>query len=640
MELRVVWIGIKKDFGENLAKHFLSVNGKTEKSKIEELVLVKQEKSNISEKYLMAIIDSSLDGIAVVNEKGKFEFGNHSFFRITGWLKEEIIGQPFMKMIPEDARDFVKGHWQAVPMDHGGVHEIKIITRDGQIKYLNVASSLVEINGENKVVAIVHDISENKKHEIDIKESEEKYRKLYENANDGIFAIDTEGYYTSVNKAILEILGETEEKKVLGAHFSRWLTPESTKIALDALKKAVSHEITNASLKLEVVRSNTEYRWIDINAWVIKDGNTVTGINGIARDITEKLKLEEKLKASEALYKDLFENANDPMYTHDIEGRFLSVNKLGLKILGGEEEEIIGTNISKWLTPESYRLFIERAQKIHAGMPVEEPVVIEVVSKNGQHRWGEVRTRLIRKNDKIIVHGICRDITEKLSLETKLKESEEKYRDLFENAQDAMYVVDTESKFLKMNQIGLQTLGCTKEEVIGTNISKWITPESLQIVNERRKKRLSGEILDQTDTLEIVCKNGKHRWVEIKTREIKDGERTIEIHGIARDITENRLLKQELKKSNKQQKLLCYLIQGTRGGKTRALILKHLTDRSFNAHQLAKVINMDYKTIRHHLNVLMKNGIIGKRNDGYSDLYFISKNIEVDLSDELLQNKS
>jgi len=59
------------------------------------------------------------------------------------------------------------------------------------------------------------------------------------------------------------------------------------------LKKAVSHEITNASMNLEIVRSNNEHRWIEINAWVIKDGNRVTGINGIARDITERLELEK-----------------------------------------------------------------------------------------------------------------------------------------------------------------------------------------------------------------------------------------------------------------------------------------------------------------------------------------------------------
>ena len=81
-------------------------------------------------------------------------------------------------------------------------------------------------------------------------------------------------------------------------------------------------------------------------------------------------------------------------------------------------------------------------------------------------------------------------------------------------------------------------------------------------------------------------------------------------------------------KSNKERNLLCYLIKGTRGGKTRALILRHLTDKSYNAHQLSKVLNMDYKTVRHHLNVLIKNGIINvEKNRNNNAIYFISKNI-------------
>ena len=241
-------------------------------------------------------------------------------------------------------------------------------------------------------------------------------------------------------------------------------------------------------------------------------------------------------------------------------------------------------------------------------------------------------TRLIKDGNRIIeVHGICRDITEKRRLEQELKESEEKYRDLFENAQDAMYVLDNDVNFLKVNRIGIEMLGCTKEEVIGTNISRWVTPESLRIIHERRKKRLSGEKRTPTDIIEIVGKNNEHRWVEIRTRIIISDDRGVKIHGIARDITENRLLKQELNKSNKQQKLLCHLIQGTRGGNTRALILKHLSDKSYNANQLATALNMDYKTIRHHLNVLIKNGIVGKSKDGYSNLYYMSNNIGLNL---------
>ncbi len=365
-------------------------------------------------------------------------------------------------------------------------------------------------------------------------------------------------------------------------------------------------------------------------------------------DIAEKRRLQQELKeyhkklershgefkASEEIYRDLFENADDPMYTHDLKGYLLTVNKVGLRMLGGTEEEIIGSHISKWLTPESYKIFEDRVRKIGLNQPLEQPVVIEVINRNGEHRWGEARTRLIKDGNRITgVHGIVRDITEKIRLEQELKESEAKYRELFENAQDAMYVLDTGLNFLKMNQVGLQILGCTKEDVIGSNISKWLTNESLRTIEERGKKWASGEIVSQVDTIELVCKDGDHRWVEIKTRHIKDGDRTIEIHGIARDVTENIRLKQELNRSNKQRKLLCYLIEGTRGGKTRALILKNLTERSYNAHQLAKALNMDYKTVRHHLGVLVKNGVITKENDGNTSLYFISKNTELNLNE-------
>lgn len=346
----------------------------------------------------------------------------------------------------------------------------------------------------------------------------------------------------------------------------------------------------------------------------------------------ENKTLELALKESEAKYRDLFENANDFIYTHDLKGTILNINKMASQVLGATEEEIIGSNIREWLTPQSIEIFEDRVRKIFLNQPIEQPVVIEGITKRGERKWGEATTRLIKDGDKIVgVHGIFRDITERIRLQKELKESEEKYRDLFENAQDVMYVLDNELNFLKMNEIGIQTLGCKKEEVIGSNISRWATPESLGIINERRRKRLSGEKVNPNDILEIVCKNGEHRWVEIRTRVIRSDNGRIEYHGIARDITENRLLKLELNKSNKQQKLLCHLIRGTRGGKTRALILKHLSDKSYNANELATALNMDYKTVRHHLKILIKNGILGKSNEGSYELYFILNNISESL---------
>jgi DNA-binding transcriptional ArsR family regulator len=107
----------------------------------------------------------------------------------------------------------------------------------------------------------------------------------------------------------------------------------------------------------------------------------------------------------------------------------------------------------------------------------------------------------------------------------------------------------------------------------------------------------------------------------------------LEIHGIARDITENIILKKKLNKSKIKQKLLCHMIEGSRGGNTRAKILKCLFGKSYNAHQLTEILDMDYKTIRHHLDVLSENEMIIQEKYGHITLYAISKNIESDLID-------
>jgi two-component system cell cycle sensor histidine kinase/response regulator CckA len=349
---------------------------------------------------------------------------------------------------------------------------------------------------------------------------------------------------------------------------------------------------------------------------------------------TEKEILELKLRESEKMYRDLFENANDAIFTFDAGGRIIAANNAAVRVSGyNTKDEVIGTQFSDWLTPESFKQAMDNTRKYYLGEHVQQPVIYEFIRKDGEHGWLEVRSRIIKDGDKIIaVHCIARDITEKRKLEQELKESEAKYRELFENGQDVMYVLDMEGNFMNINRIGLQILGCEKEDIIGSNISKWLTPGSLKIALERQRKRLSGDIVNQTDIIELVCKNGEHRWAEIKSRAIRDGGDPIEIHGIARDITENKRLKHELKESNKQLQLLRYLMTGTRGGNTRAQIVNLLTDRPYNANQLSKALNLDYKTVRHHLDVLIKNGIVTKGND-YPVAYFISKNIEENLNE-------
>ncbi len=480
--------------------------------------------------------------------------------------------------------------------------------------------------------------------EAKLKESDLKYKDLFDNATDCIYVCDLQGNFKEINDTAVKLVGSTKEE-MIGSNISRWVTPESLKIARESLEKRIGGEPAEP-IVVEIICKNGEHRMIEIRRRLVMDDDKVIAVHGIGRDITDKMKMEkqlkeyhekleksyEKLRESEKMYRDLFENANDAIFTFDVKGHIVAVNNAAIRIPGySTKDEVIGTKFSDWLTPESLKQALNNTRKYFSGEHVKQPLVYEFIRKNGEHGWLEVRSRIIKESDKITgVQCIARDITEKRKLEQELKESEAKYRELFENGQDVMYVLDMEGNFLNINRLGLRIFGCEKAEVIGSNISKWLTPESLKIALERRRKRLSGDIVNQTDIIELVCKSGEHRWAEIKSRAISDGNKPIEIHGIARDITENKRLKQELKESTKQLQLLQYLMIGTRGGSTRALIVNRLTDRPYNANQLSEALNLDYKTVRHHLNVLIKNGIITEGR-GYPAVYFLSKNIEKNL---------
>ncbi|HWR26770.1 MAG TPA: PAS domain S-box protein, partial [candidate division Zixibacteria bacterium] len=437
--------------------------------------------------------------------------------------------------------------------------------QNGQEVFVQTAKTpLKDENGNTiGILGIFWDITERKQTEEALKESEERYRTIIEYSNDMIWTLDTEGRFLFFNNRSEEITGfKLEDWR--GKSFAPLIKKEELPEIIEVFHKTLSGK--PQQYEVTVKKGDGSQLILLVNTAPIYSKGKVVGTVSFGRDITERKETEEQIKESlrqeleksyenlrdsEARYRDLFENANDAIFTSDAEGHIITANNATVRNFGCKtKDEVIGTHFSDWLTPESIQNAQNNKRKYLSGELVKQPVVHEFIWKNGEHRWAEIISRVIKEGDKpIALHCIARDITEKRKLEQELKESETKYRDLFENAQDAMYVIDTKGNFLKMNQIGLQTLGYRREEVIGSNISKFVTSESFKIIKERQKKRIVGKIVNQTNVLEIVCKNGEHRWIEIKTRDIKYEDKIIEIHGIARDITENIILKQKLKKS-------------------------------------------------------------------------------------------
>jgi PAS domain S-box-containing protein len=293
---------------------------KEKKENLEGKLKVKHRELFESENYQRTIINSSLDGIMVVDEKGRFEFGNHSTFIILGWPKEELIGQFFMKVIPDDMTDFMLERWIEIQNGLEKQYETKIKTKKGEIKNIFISHAPTEINGKRKYVVVFKDISYNKKLEQQLKQSEERYRDLFENANDPMYTIDTSGYFQSMNNSALQILGVTKEE-IIGSHMSSLLTEESYAIALDILKKQISCQPFEQPIILEIICKNGEHHWGEFKSRIIKDGSKIIGVHGIGRDITEKKKLEEQLKEYHEKLKKSYEELKE---TEKLKNEFIS----------------------------------------------------------------------------------------------------------------------------------------------------------------------------------------------------------------------------------------------------------------------------------------------------------------------------
>ena len=357
----------------------------------------------------------------------------------------------------------------------------------------------------------------------------------------------------------------------------------------------------------------------------------------------EKLETEHKLtieilQASENKYRVLLENLPQKIFHKDKNSVYVSCNNNYAHDLKIQPDEIIGKTDYDFYNKElaeKYRADDKRIMESGKTEYIEEKYI-----QNGQEVVVQTAKTPLKdeKGNTIGILGIFWDITERRQIEEALKESEERYRTIIEYSNDMIWTLDTEGRYQFVNKRCEEFSGLKLDYFQGKSFTPFIDKKDLPKVIDVFHKTLNGE--PQQYEVSVKKEDGSHFFLLVNTAPIYSKGKVVGTVSFGRDITERKKaeeqikesLKQKLKKSNKQNKLLCYLIEGTRGGKTRALILRHLAEKSYNANQLAKALNMDYKTIRHHLEVLVKYGIITRNNDGYSDLYFISNNIAESLN--------
>ena len=460
---------------------------------------------------------------------------------------------------PEDKEKADASFKKIVETGGGEIRDYRIIRPDGEVRWISDRGFVIKGDNEKitKIVGIAEDITEQKQAQLSLKESEQNYRLLVENPSVAIFRVNTEGEYEFINKGFMKMLGFTQPE-VFSLNGFDLIHPEDLDYIKDVLKP-LDQGKTVDNINYRFKRKNGTYAHLFTSfASLMSDKNEISGFMGICRDISEQKIAEELQRKSEIQFSSLLKTSQDFIHIMDASGMILKTNQAALDGTGYTREEIEGSPISKFFTIESQRIFQERfPDLINTGNNYAE---VEFIHKSGRIMQIECKgSAIFDKNGEIsAIISFQRDITEQKKYiealqasQADLRDSQELFSMFMDNINGAIYLRDLEGKYLFANKYAEKYLFGTKWE--GKTIHDIFNPDEIHLVEQENEIILQQKMIDKEDY--ITYKNGKKRTVHSIKFRIDRPDKDPLIGGIALDITDQKVLEEEIMKIQKLESL-------------------------------------------------------------------------------------
>src|SRR6266404_2110334 len=422
------------------------------------------------------------------------------------------------------------------------------------------------------------------------REAQRKYREIVENAVEGIFQTSPDGGFITANPALARMIGfETPEELIRARERegTYYVHPERRV----ELRRLLDQHDTVRGFEFEAYRKDGTKIWMSDNVRAVRNASgKLLYYEGTVEDITERKLAEEALRKSEERYRDLVENSRDLICTHDLDGLVLSANPAAAAAVGYDLDEFVGKKtIRDLLVPEVRDQFDQYMARLRKEGTTSGIMLVQ--TRSGERRMWEYYNSLRTEGVAMpIVRGMARDITEQRRAEAALRDSEERYRELFENDKDAIYVHDLNGVYRSVNRAAERLSGYSREEILGKHFRDFVSPEYLGKVGETFGKKLEGT--GETNyEIEIIRRDGARVPVEVSSRLIHENGVAVGVQGSARDITERKRAQEALLTYSR---LLLEAQEAERGRIARELhdqIGQMLTALKLNLHAIQSARN-------------------------------------------------
>jgi PAS domain S-box-containing protein len=488
---------------------------------------------SIQEAQYKLLFELSPSGILLSDENGNITDVNSTACHTLGYSKEELLRMNFRQLVPSEHKSSVEQNISRLSTGSILQSEVTNIRKDGTKCIVDLKETRIPLGNEQYGILVVStDITERRNAEREIIDSEEKYRVVVENANDGI-VIAQEDIIVFANMQCSNMLGYGIEEAI-GRSIFEFISQEKRTSVKRSFEKWLKSQNSVSIFETDLIKKDESLLQVEMNSRIINYQNKPSVII-LIRDISDRVKSHIALLESELSYKSIFDHASDAIYVQNKEGIFLDVNPAAMKMYGYTREEMIG-NSPAMLSPPGMNDLNETIKSlIKAFDGIPQRFEWWGMRKNGEIFPKEVVMNKGNYFGKEVVFAMARDITERYSVLEALKESEDKYRSLTSQLPVGVYRSTPDGQLVYSNPALVKILGYNSvEELLKLNVEQLYvyvsdrknqfqaaerTTEIIQSEFQLRKK--SGDIIWVRDNSRLILnKQGQPEYFDGVLEEI------------------------------------------------------------------------------------------------------------------------
>jgi len=516
----------------------------TERKQMEEALRENEERYR-------GLADSISDIFFAMDEHLRYTYWNKASEILTGVRAEDAVGKSLSEVFPDTpgTRRAEKAYRAVLK-----TQKPRTFVNDFDIDGRHYVFEIGAYPSRGGISVFVRDITERKRAEEALRQSEEKYRTILEEMEDAYFEVDLGGHLTFVNNSVCRDLGYSREE-LMGMSYKAFTAEQDIDSVFRVFNGVYRTGVPNKGFPWKTIRKDGVQGFAETSISLLRnDKGEIIGFRGVGRDVTDHKQAEEKLRQSKENYRALFDSSVIGTLVLDAETmQVLIANEAAMKIFGFSSlEEAAAINVLDFVPQEEREANSELIKRQLFEQDTRETHDVRAITKDGRQIWINVTGVKMSYQDRTVGMVTFTDITNRKRAEEALSRSEENYRALFDSSVIGTIVLDADMlKVVMANRAARQIFGFSSlEEVLGADPLHYIHPEDRERIVKLALDNLFGEYTQEIVELRVFTKNGREIWISATGAKITHEGRLAGLISFA-DITEQKLQNEQLMMANR-----------------------------------------------------------------------------------------